>query len=106
MKAGEEMANIIQNMAGVGDLTEQVIATDLLISSKNAIKSYAAALAESTTPNVRNVLKKQLDESIKAHDKISTYMMNKGYYNAYEPQAQISKDREASDKVMEMDHPF
>lgn len=99
------MANIIQNMAGVGDLTDQVIATDLLISSKSAIKNYAGAIAESTTPNIKNVLKKQLDDAIKAHDKISTYMMNKGYYNAYEPQAQISMDRETSDTVMNLNPP-
>ncbi|NLC18573.1 MAG: spore coat protein [Clostridiales bacterium] len=99
------MANIIQELAGVGDLTEQVIATDLLISSKNAIKSYAAALAESTTPNVKNVLKRQLDDAIKAHDKITSYMMNKGYYNAYEPQAQIEMAREASDTVMSLNNP-
>mgnify|MGYP000465556618 CR=1 FL=1 len=99
------MANIIQSLAGVGDLSEQVIATDLLISSKNAIKSYAAALAESTTPNVKNVLKKQLDDAIKAHDRISTYMMNKGYYNAYEPGEQINKDKEAAEAVMSLNNP-
>lgn len=104
-KAGEGMG-IIQNVAGMGDMTEQIIATDLLIASKNAIKNYAAALAETTSPEVTNALRKQLDDVINFHGRISTYMMNKGYYNAYEPQAQISKDREASDKVMEMDHPF
>jgi similar to spore coat protein len=98
------MAGIIQNMAGMGDLTEQVIATDLLISSKNAIKNYAAALAESTTPEVTNTLRRQLDDAINAHSRISTYMMNKGYYNAYEPQAQMSMDRQASDTVMGINH--
>lgn len=94
------MASIIQNIAGMGDMTEQVIATDLLISSKNAIKNYASALAETTTPEVKNTLRRQLDDAINAHGRISTYMMNKGYYNAYEPQAQMSMDRQASDTVM------
>lgn len=96
------MANIIQNIAGMGDMTEQVIATDLLISSKNAIKNYASALAETTTPEVTNTLRRQLDDAINAHGRISTYMMNKGYYNAYEPQAQMSMDRQASDTVMNL----
>lgn len=94
------MASIIQNMAGMADMTEQVIATDLLIASKSAIKNYASALAETTTPEVKNTLRRQLDDAFNANDRISTYMMNKGYYNAFEPQAQMSMDRQASDTVM------
>ena len=94
------MANIIQNMAGMADMTEQVIATDLLLGSKSAIKNYAAAIAESTTPEVCNALHRQLDDAINMHEKISTYMMNKGYYNAYDPKAQMNMDKQASSVVM------
>jgi len=94
------MANMIQNMAGMADMTEQVIATDFLIASKSAIKNYAAALAETTTPEVTNALHRQLDDAINSHGRISTYMMNKGYYNAFDPQAQMSMDRNASDSVL------
>ncbi len=97
------MASIIQNMAGMADMTEQVIATDLLVASKSAIKNYAAALVETTTPEVKNALHRQLEDAIHTHEKISTYMMNRGYYNAFDPQAQMSMDREASDTVMKID---
>ena len=83
-------------------MTEQVIATDFMIASKSAIKNYAAALAESTTPEVTNALHRQLDDAINSHERISTYMMNKGYYNAYDPQAQMGIDRQASDMVLNM----
>lgn len=96
------MAGLIQNMAGLGDLTEQIIATDLLMASKSAIKNYAAALTESTTPEVTNALKKQLEDAINAKEKISTYMMNMGYYNAYDPKDQFAKDNEAADNVMKL----
>ncbi len=96
------MAGIIQNMAGMGDMTEQVIATDLLLDTKTAIKNYAAAISETATPEVRNTLHKHLDDAISMQDRISTYMMNKGYYNAYDPQAQINMDRAASDTVMKL----
>ncbi len=96
------MANIIQNMAGMADMTEQVIASDFLVASKSAIKNYAAAIAETTTPEVKNALRKQLDDAINSHERISTYMMNHGYYNAYDPQAQLSMDREASETVMKI----
>lgn len=100
------MANLIQNIAGMADMTEQVIATDLLLASKTAIKNYAAAIAETTTPEVMNTLRRQLDDAINAHNRISTYMMNKGYYNAYEPQVQMSMDRQASDTVMGLNQQF
>ncbi len=96
------MAGIIQNMAGMGDMTEQVIATDLLLGTKTAIKNYAAAISETTTPEVRNTLHKQLNDAISMQDKVSTYMMNKGYYNAYDPEAQMNMDRAASDTVMKL----
>jgi similar to spore coat protein len=96
------MAGIIQNMAGMADMTEQIIATDLLISSKNAIKNYAAAITETTTPEVTSILRRQLDDAFDTHEKISSYMMNKGYYNAFEPQAQMSIDRQASEKILNM----
>lgn len=99
------MANLIQNIAGIGDMTEQVIATDLLLASKTAIKNYAAAIAEATSPEVTNTLRRQLDDAINAHGRISTYMMNKGLYNAYEPQAQMSMDRQASETVMSINQP-
>jgi similar to spore coat protein len=96
------MANLIQNMAGMGNMTEQVIATDFLIASKSAIKNYAAALAESTTPEVTNTLKNQLNDAINTREKITNYMMNKGYYNAFDPEQQFAMDRVASDTVMSL----
>jgi similar to spore coat protein len=96
------MANIIQNIAGMGNMTEQVIASDFMMASKSAIKNYAAALAEATTPEVTNTLRCQLDDAINAHEKISTYMINKGYYNAYDPKQQFNMDMKASDTVLKM----
>lgn len=96
------MAGIIQNIAGMADMTEQVIATDLLIASKSAIKNYAAAISEATTPEVTNTLRRQMDDAINAHGRISTYMMNKGYYNAFEPEVQMSMDRQTAEKVIQM----
>jgi similar to spore coat protein len=35
------MAGFIQTIAGMSDMTEQVIATDFLISAKAAVQNYA-----------------------------------------------------------------
>lgn len=96
------MANIIQNMAGMGDMTEQVIATDFLLASKTAIKNYAAALAETATPAVRDILRRQFDVAVGTHERITNYMMSKGYYHAYNPEEQIRVDMKASDTVMNL----
>lgn len=96
------MANIIQNMAGMTAMTEQVIATDFLMASKTAIKNYAAALAESATPEVTNTLRCQLDDAINTHDKITKYMMDKGYYHAYNPEQQMAADMKATETVLNL----
>jgi similar to spore coat protein len=94
------MTNIIQNMAGMGNMTEQVIATDFLLGSKAAILSYAAALAETATPEVRDTLRRHFDVAVGTHERITNYMMNKGYYHAYNPQEQIRVDMKAADTVL------
>ncbi len=91
------MAGILQNMAGLGNMTEQVIATDFLLSSKTSIKDYAAALSETASPQVRNVLRKQLDVAISSNEKITNYMLDKGYYQAYNPQEQFKLDMKAAE---------
>jgi similar to spore coat protein len=102
VKEGINMANIIQNMAGMGSMTDQVIATDFLLASKQAIKNYAAAIAETASPQVRDVLTRQLTAAIGTHTKITNYMMESGYYHAFNPNEQIKVDMQATETVMGM----
>jgi similar to spore coat protein len=83
---------IIENMTGTNNLTDQIIAADLLISAKSGIKDYAIALSETVTPEVRNVLRRQLDEAIVSHEQVTNYMMSKGWYHAYDVKEQIRLD--------------
>lgn len=99
------MANIIQNMAGMANMTEQVIATDFLLTAKESIKNYAAALAETASPEVRDALRRQFDVAVGTHERITNYMMNKGYYHAYNPEEQIRVDMKAADTVMGLQQP-
>ncbi|MCX7709385.1 MAG: spore coat protein [Clostridia bacterium] len=96
------MTNMLQNMAGMGNMTEQVIATDFLLATKQAVKNYAWALAETASPQVRDTLRRQLDVAIGTHERITNYMMDKGYYHAYNPQEQIRVDMKASENVMNL----
>ncbi|MCX7923997.1 MAG: spore coat protein [Clostridia bacterium] len=96
------MGNLLQNLAGMSDMTEQVIATDFLISAKTGVRNYAVAISETATPEVREVLRRHLDIAIGMHEKIARYMMNKGYYHVKDPQEQIKVDMKAADTVLKI----
>ncbi|MDP4151841.1 MAG: spore coat protein [Bacillota bacterium] len=95
------MNKVLENLTGVDKLTDQVIASDMLIFAKTGVTTYAKAITEAATPAVRNVLKKQLDEAISYQEQLSSYMMKKGWYNAYDMNAQINADLTQSQYVME-----
>lgn len=94
------MANFLQSMAGMGDMTEQVIATDFLIAAKSGVRNYAFAISEAVTPEVRDVLRRHLDVAIGTHERIFSYMTRKGYYYANDPQEQLKVDMKAADTVL------
>jgi similar to spore coat protein len=79
-------------MQNVSRMTDQVIANDLLMASKSAVKDTASAITECATPEVRMALRKHLDNAIVQHEKVSQYMIDKGYYDPYDLQNQISID--------------
>lgn len=87
-------------MNNMNGMTDQVIASDLLIASKSAIKDSAAALTESATPEVRMVLRKHLDDAILQHENVSKYMITNGYYDPYNLQNQISIDQQNASNSM------
>ncbi len=91
---------IIQNLAGMGDMTEQVIATDLLISAKTGVRNYAVAVSEAITPEIKIMLRGHLYASIDIHEKITNYMAKKGYYNVQDPNEQITVDLKAAETAL------
>jgi len=94
------MIGIIERLTGMDKLSDQVIATDFLISAKTGIRNYAAAITETTSPEVRNVLKRHLHDAIRTHEAITNYMMRKGYYHAYDPAEQFKVDMQVTDTAL------
>lgn len=86
------MNTMMENLTGMSAMTDQVIATDMLIAAKSGIKNYAVAISECATPEVRDVLRKQLDTAIQTHEQISNYMISRGMYHAYNVNEQIQMD--------------
>ncbi|MGZ4159846.1 MAG: spore coat protein, partial [Neobacillus sp.] len=54
------MNHFLQNFMGMGGITDQIIATDYLVSAKSAVRNYAAAITETATPELKEVLREQL----------------------------------------------
>ncbi|SDZ11088.1 Coat F domain-containing protein [Evansella caseinilytica] len=82
-------------------MNEQAIATDLLLTSKNAVRNCAYAITETTTPNVRKVLNQQLQQAVAFHEQVADYMINKGYYRPFDLQQQLSLDQQMAQNAMQ-----
>jgi similar to spore coat protein len=87
------MNAILEYLLGLDKLSDQVIATDLLTSSKAGIKMYAVAATEAATPAMKATFIKHLHEAIDTHERIMAYMMEKGFYQPYNMQVQLQMDQ-------------
>jgi similar to spore coat protein len=96
------MNQLIQNMIGMGGMSDQIIATDFLISAKGGVRNYAVAITETATPELRAELREQLRTAILTHEKISNYMIAKGFYHPDELRAQLLVDLTASNTALNL----
>lgn len=92
-QSSESIINVLDDLA---------IATDFLLSAKAAVRNYAVTITETATPEVRKILKKQLETAIDTHEKIAQYMIDNEMYHAYDLKEQINHDMEKADKALEL----
>jgi similar to spore coat protein len=90
------MNGFLQNMMGMGGMTDQVIATDFLIAAKAGVRNYTVALTETATPELRMALREQLRDAIQTHENITNYMIAKGFYHPQQLSEQLQVDLTAS----------
>ena len=86
------MNSIIEKLMGMDTLTDQVIASDMLIAAKEGIRMYAFALTEAATPAVRDTLHAHLQDAIALHGELTQYMINNRFYHPYNAGEQIQLD--------------
>jgi similar to spore coat protein len=99
------MNPILQNMTGMtgmNAMTDQVIATDLLMSAKSGVINYSRAVTETATPEVRAVLRHQLEEAVVMHEQVTAYMMSRGWYHPYNPAEQLQLDMQMSNTALSL----
>ena len=83
-------------------LTDQFIAFDLLNDTKADVKAYAAALTAATTPAIRNILKKQLDQAISFQEQVGSYVAERGWYNVYDAGEQLKMDADITQNTLNL----
>lgn len=84
------------------DVLNKFAAGSLLGTTKNAIRNTSIAITETSTPYVREVLTKQLNQDIKAHARIFNYMLSKGLYPSYNIDKVIQNDIKNANQVLKM----
>lgn len=96
------MNQLIQNMMGMGGMTDQVIATDFLISAKSGVRNYTVAITEAATPELREELREQLRTAIETHEKITNYMISKGFYHPHDLSEQLQVDLNVANTALNL----
>lgn len=96
------MNSVVESLTGLNKMSDQLIATDFLLSAKSAVRNYSIALTEATTPELRLTLRNHLNAAIITHEKIFNYMLNKGYYNAYDIAEQYKIDMQTTDTALNL----
>ncbi|MEZ2457774.1 spore coat protein [Salinicoccus roseus] len=76
-----------------GEKRDELIATEMLVSAKAAVRTYAVALTEAASPEVRDVLKRQLTQAVNQHARIADYMIENGMYHAHNVKDQLKNDK-------------
>jgi similar to spore coat protein len=96
------MNQLIQNLMGMGGMTDQVIATDFLISAKAGVRNYAVAITETGTPALKAALREQLNTAIATHEKITNYMIARGFYHPHDLTEQLQVDLTITDTALKL----
>ena len=77
-------------------------ARNILGMSKTAVRNYAAAITETATPELRNILTKHLNAAVKWHTSVFEYMYNRGLYPAYDLKKLLQNDVNNAAKALQM----
>ncbi|EKQ55579.1 MULTISPECIES: spore coat protein [unclassified Clostridium] len=81
-------------------LSDKDIALDMVKDSKFAVTSLSAAAAEAVNPELREMLRGQLDKAVTEHFELSDIVINKGWYPAQDqPMEQLKNEYENSQSL-------
>lgn len=74
------------------EMSDASFALDFLLSVKTGIHTYGLAITETTSPDLRKVLYKQMEQAIDLHAEISDLMLEKGWLYPHDFGKQVELD--------------
>lgn len=81
-------------------LSDRDIAQDMLKDSKFAVTSLSAAATEAVNPELREMLRSQLDKAVTEHFELCDMVVDKGWYPAKDdPMTQLKNEYETSQNL-------
>ncbi|PWI58707.1 spore coat protein [Sulfoacidibacillus thermotolerans] len=81
----------------------RLMTMDLLMTTKFAMISTTSALMETATPEVREILSKQLQNATHFHAALSDLAGKRGWYDAYDMETQIRNDARLAQWVYQIE---
>jgi len=90
----------LENAEGMRQMADSSFALDFLLSIKNGVRNYAVAITETTNPDLRRILTKQMEVALDLHDEVSRLMMKHGWLLPYDPKEQQELDKKAAEMAM------
>lgn len=96
------MNSIMKKLTGMDNMSHQVLATDLLMSTKSCVRNYAIALTVTASPEIRFVLRRHLNEAIVSNDNLTDYMVKNEYYIPYDVNEQINVDLTTTETALSL----
>jgi spore coat protein CotF len=94
------------NAENMPRLADASLALEFLLTAKTGVRNCAAAIGETATPAVREVLRRQLAEALALHREIAALMADKGWFYPYHLDQQYRMDVSSADtfgKIAQME---
>ncbi|MCR8848216.1 spore coat protein [Rossellomorea sp. SC111] len=81
------------NALNMPELADMTFAMDFLVRAKEGVRNTAVALTETTTPQLRAALRKQLFQGIAMHQEITELMVQKKWFHPHDLSEQYQLDQ-------------
>lgn len=81
------------NALNIPELADVTFAMDFLARAKEGVRSTAAALTETVSPEARSLLRNQLRQGIALHQEITELMISNKWFHPYELSEQYQLDQ-------------
>ncbi len=92
----------IRNSEGMPKLVDATMSTAFLLNTKNAVRNCAIALTEAVSPEVRTVLRNELNSALRMHEAITNIMIKKGWFHPVNLEKQFQMDLESSTTAIQI----